>query len=178
MSIGIADWRMRIGRFLPSSEDSHSLIRSNAFHTFNVKRYLLLCSILLLLSGDVEMNPGPGLCNIVFPVQGNIHQGSSLFYGSDSVGRQCVPCCIIFFAVTFMKPFNDVQWKSNDLDCIIHAGNILYKFSKEAFRLNDAYLMPNDVAAYISMKGTNIFWRVVKHIMEQSILISLENTLW
>lgn len=66
MSIGIADWRMRIGRFLPSSEDSHSLIRSNAFLTFNVKRYLLLCSILLLLSGDVEMNPGPGLYNIVF----------------------------------------------------------------------------------------------------------------
>lgn len=87
-----------------------------------------------------------------------------MFYRSDSVGRQCVPCCIIFFAVTFMKPLNDVQWKSNDLDGIIHAGNILYKFSKEAFRLNDAYLMPNyvHVAAYISMNGTNISWRVVK----------------
>lgn len=164
MSIGIADWRMRIGCFLPSSKDSHSLscFKSNAFLTFNVKRYLLLCSILLLLSGDVELNQGPALCNIVFPLQGNIHQGSSLFYGSDSVGRQCVPCCIIFFAVTFMKPFNDVQWKSNDLDGIIHAGNILYKFSKEAFRWNDAYLMPTDVAAYISMNGTNISWRVVK----------------
>lgn len=68
MSIGIADWRMRIGCFLPSSKDSHSLscLRSKVFLTFNVKRYLLLCSILLLLSGDVEMNPGPELYNIVF----------------------------------------------------------------------------------------------------------------
>lgn len=67
MSIGIDDWRMKIGCFLPSSKDSHSLsyLRSKEFLTFNVKRYLLLCSILLLLSGNVEMNPGPGLCNIV-----------------------------------------------------------------------------------------------------------------
>lgn len=115
----------------------------------------MLCSILLLLSGDVELNPA--LCNIIFPLQGN-----SSFYGSDSVGRQCVHCCIIFFAVTFMKPFNDVQWKSNDLDGILHAANISYKFSKKVFRLNDAYLMPNDVAAYISMNGTTISWRVVK----------------
>lgn len=141
MSIGIADWRMRIGCYLPSSKDSHSLccLRSNAFLTFNVKRYhSCLCSILLLLSGDVELNPA--LCNIFFPLQGNIHQGgNSSFYESDSVGRQCVHCCIIFFAITFMKPFNDVQWKSNDLDGILHAANISYKFSKKVFRLNDAY---------------------------------------
>lgn len=66
MSIGIVDWCMRIGCFLFLSEDLYFLIRFNVFFIFNVKRYFLLCFILLLLFGDVEMNLGLGLCNIVF----------------------------------------------------------------------------------------------------------------
>lgn len=57
-----------------------------------------------------------------------------------------------------MKFFNDVKWKLNDLDGIIYVGNILYKFLKEVFWLNDVYLMLNDVVVYILMNGINIFW--------------------
>lgn len=104
MGIDLETWRSRIGtHFSYLRKKSYlSSLFSSKWIKFDVKKYLLLCSILLVLCGDVEENPGPPLN---FPIRGKIHQGDDIF-SLDSRGRQCVSCCLSFFLNVMIKPLN------------------------------------------------------------------------
>lgn len=104
MGVDLISWRCRIGYFLCkillcSTKYTTSSLRllKTKFLEVNIRKYLLLCSILPIVGGDVEENPGPP--TTLFPLQGNFHQGQDLF-SFDSRGKQC--CCLSFF---FAKSF-------------------------------------------------------------------------
>eukprot|EP00111_Clytia_hemisphaerica_P012253 TCONS_00035977-protein len=70
----------------------------------------------LLLSGDVELNPGPN-------VQGSFHQGNGKF--GETAGIQCSSNC--FFAICYAKFRRLSLWKSHDLDYVLDQGDFNFK---------------------------------------------------
>ena len=106
MGIEIQQWRSKIGSFYgicigkirlkntlamkPSCFDSIGISMSNFCSLISA---LLL---LLLIAGDIEVNPGTCMLLANLPLFGNFHQGSHIF-NEASRGKQCVPCCLAFF---------------------------------------------------------------------------------
>jgi hypothetical protein len=111
------------------------------------------------MCGDVEINPGPVKSN--FPIEGNFHQADEIF-SSNSRGRQCVPCCIIFLIRTFMKPFENNEWTSVDLDQILLEGDFVYRFSKLSTRtiIQALFLSHAKMPPFIKMKENFYTWKV------------------
>ncbi len=70
----------------------------------------------LLLSGDVELNPGPS-------VQGSFHQGNSKF--GETAGIQCSSNC--FFAICYAQFRKLSLWKAHDLDYVLDQGDLNFK---------------------------------------------------
>ena len=70
----------------------------------------------LLLSGDVELNPGPS-------VQGSFHQGNHKF--GETAGIQCSSNC--FFAICYAQFRKLSLWKTHDLDYILDQGDLNFK---------------------------------------------------
>ena len=64
--------------------------------------FLKLIIYTLLLSGDIELNPGPDILQEIFTdksVQGSFHQGNDKFL--ETAGVQCSSNC--FFAVCYSQ---------------------------------------------------------------------------
>ena len=82
---------------------------------------LLHLVIVLLLSGDVELNPGP--CTPTKSIKGSFHQGNPRF--GNTAGSQCM--CNAFWAICYSKIKCVCYWAQWDLDIILQHGNDLYK---------------------------------------------------
>ena len=85
---------------------------------FSISLYIAL---ILLLSGDIELNPGPPTPSK--SVNGTLHQGDLPF--GNTAGSQCM--CNTLWAICYSKIKNVRYWKQWDLDTILHHGNELYK---------------------------------------------------
>ena len=94
---------------------------------------------LLLLSNDIETNPGPLFTQCV---QGSLHQGSSIFGRSAGLQSSVISLCALAF-LTIIKQSSDnlhrnLQkhncWKGENIDNIIVLGDALFKsFRKDTF---------------------------------------------
>ena len=82
--------------------------------------YLIL--LLLRISGDIEINPGPTYA-IDKCVQGSYHQGDQRF--GETAGTQCA--CNSLFALLWSKVKQVYTWNRTDLDKILVEGDLLYK---------------------------------------------------
>lgn len=155
MGIDVNQWRSKIGCFHLKPKTKNKA--TNASFYLNESAYvclhkslllskLFLCiSILLVMSGDVEVNPGPTPNDYKsnFPVQGSFHQGHESF-SIDSRGRQCLPCCVLFIIYSKIKPQKHFEWKCDDLNEVLCGGDFVYRFSREFLRPSKIYLEPRD----------------------------------
>ena len=82
---------------------------------------ILHFAINLILSGDIELNPGPLIPNKC--IQGSFHQGDPCF--GNTAGSQCM--CNAFWAVCYSKIKCVQFWAQWDLDTILDHGDKLYK---------------------------------------------------
>eukprot|EP00111_Clytia_hemisphaerica_P020469 TCONS_00060303-protein len=73
----------------------------------------------LLLSGDIELNPGPPQEEIK-SIQGSFHQGNSKF--GETAGIQCSSNC--FFAICYAQLRKLSLWKTHDLDYVLNQGDL------------------------------------------------------
>ncbi|XP_041369952.1 uncharacterized protein LOC121383920 [Gigantopelta aegis] len=62
MGIGIQQWRMKVGSFQPRSRILASRMKTICIPVLRTIRILMVIMALLIISGDVEKNPGPD-CN-------------------------------------------------------------------------------------------------------------------
>lgn len=62
-------------------------------------------------------------------VKGSFHQGSISVFGRNSVGRQCVPNCIIAVVYTNIVPLQ--RWTTESLDKILYSGDHLYNITSK-----------------------------------------------
>ena len=171
MGIDISQWRSKIGCFSPNLKTnkrhkwlfSEGIIHRVLYSTFFFSRVCLCITLLLLLSGDVEVNPGPIENNYKskFPLQGNFHQGNELF-SFNSRGRQCLPCCVVFLIKLYAKDLKIYRWKSVDLDLILFQGDYLYKFAKQFIRDQRHYFEPHDLPSFIKIDHKFYMWKVKK----------------
>jgi|AJXC01.1.fsa_nt_gi hypothetical protein len=76
---------------------------------------------LLLLSNDVEENPGPQFTKII---SGSFHQGDVEKF-LESAGLQCAINCIISTCFSLVKKIS--VWNPNDLDYILETGDKYFK---------------------------------------------------
>ena len=90
---------------------------------WNINMTIFKLSMLLLLSGDIESNPGPVTYKIQKSVSGTFHQGHSKF--GNTSGIQC--CCNALFAICFSLIKKVSIWKSWDLDYILEKGDAVFK---------------------------------------------------
>ena len=86
----------------------------------------------LLLSGDIELNPGPpnpssskcdSAIKILKFVQGNFNQGDERFH--ESRGIQC--SCMTIVSICMTKVRKPTIWKELDLDFVLTQGDNLFK---------------------------------------------------
>ena len=77
----------------------------------------------LLLSGDIELNPGQNTEEIK-SVQGSFHQGNLEKFG-ETAGIQCSSNC--FFAICYAQFRKLSLWKTHDLDYVLHQGDLNFK---------------------------------------------------
>ena len=73
----------------------------------------------LLLSGDIELNPGPQ--EEIKSIQGSFHQGK---FG-ETAGIQCSSNC--FFAICYAQLRKLSLWKTHDLDYVLNQGDLNFK---------------------------------------------------
>lgn len=175
MGTDIDIWRARIGCFSQRCKGGGLSFEESILCNFSTEKnaYTLLCTtmqlcrvslflaLMLLLCGDIEVNPGPQPQNIksVFPILGNFHQGDEKF-SPYSRGRQCVPCCIVFIIKLFLKPFEVHEWQSADIDQILIEGDFVYKFSKKTSNHSKHFLEPCDLPPFIEVNNVYFSWKV------------------
>ena len=169
MGIDVTLWRARIGCFSLKNKDKKTFERNklvlnqrclfNILFASQLNRVFLIISVLLLLCGDVELNPGPPTEN--FPIQGTFHQGDELF-SFESRGRQCLPCCTVFLIRLYMRPFIRSKWHAKDLDEILIQGDYVYNFVKKSLNSLRSYLEPQDLPPFIHIDKTYYNWKVKK----------------
>ena len=75
----------------------------------------------LLLSGDIELNPGPQ--EEIKSIRGSFHQGNSKF--GETAGIQCSSNC--FFAICYAQLRKLSLWKTHDLDYVLNQGDFNFK---------------------------------------------------
>ena len=97
-------------------------------NTVNFKNHLLIfftlsicylsLMILLIQSGDIEINTGP----IQRVIRGSFHQGDQIF--GQTAGTQCMCNALHSFGYSIIE--NVCYWSTWDMDYILTAGNSLY----------------------------------------------------
>ena len=94
---------------------------------------------LLLLSNDIETNPGPLFTQCV---QGSLHQGSSIFGRSAGLQSSVISLCALAFLTIIKQSSDNLHknllkyncWKGENIDNIIVLGDALFKsFRKDTF---------------------------------------------
>ena len=101
--------------------------------------------LILLLAGDVELNPGP--LNILKSVHGTFHQGDVNKLGIVA-GTQCM--CNVLFALCFSSVKKVCYWRTYDLDYILREGTNLYK----SWGYTNEYLSVNDLPTEVGIENT------------------------
>ena len=111
-------------------------------------------------------------------VKGSFHQGDTSVFSPNSVGRQCVPNCVIAALYNSIIPVS--RWSSNSLDKILWHGDKLYNNTKKTTNL----LQVNDISPQITaFKNTynlrivhEFFGRIRKDQADDQIGSTLENS--
>ena len=101
------------GLFVPYPNVVHSLQDLNLI--------FLNVNYTLLLSGDIELNPGPSENK---SMQGSFHQGDFIKFG-QTAGIQCSSNC--FFAICYAQFRKLSLWKTHDLDYVLDQGDLNFK---------------------------------------------------
>ena len=97
---------------------------------------------LLIISGDVENNPGP--YQLIKSIQGTFNQGNISLFG-NTAGKQC--SCIALFSLFWCHIKQVSRWDSLDLDNILISGDKLYKSLNKNYYLNVDEL-PREIIIY------------------------------
>ena len=106
---------------------------------------LFLLAVLIILSFDVELNPGPKH-EYVRCIEGSFHQGSSCF-SESSRGRQCVANSLVSILYTDMH--HPENWQNTDIDAILQYGDSLYLTALP--NAAHVYLSPTELPHHIEM---------------------------
>ena len=153
-------------KVITKCNNSQILIAPNTFtkQLLNTKQYLLnICSIMLctsflcymylilLLSNDIETNPGPNIKNVStnttykHVICGNIHQGSLRYVQRLTSSSSCMTNSITSLAFTFLK--NVTKWSNLDIDNIIEHGIDFYEklYPNRHIKDESSYLQVNDL---------------------------------
>ena len=104
----------------------------------------------LLLSGDIETNPGPS--NFVNPlntIAAPYSQSNTEIFGVRNAGRQCVAMSFIALIYNFRKSVST----STDLVHIMDIGNQLYTSLSES--TSETFLLLSDLPAMVNLFETN-----------------------
>ena len=117
---------------------------------------------------DIEQNQGPSKPinlqeNACMSLQGSIHQGDEIF-SPDSRGRQCLPCCLVFFVKAIEKGMCTNMLNLNSMNEILFAGDKLYKYVQKNSKTCHNYLEPCDLPPYLSLDNQYYHWKVKKNI--------------
>ena len=105
---------------------------------------VLFLSLILLQSGDIELNPGPPIST----VRGSYHQADRRF--GQSAGTQCM--CNALFSVCFSVTRKACHWTTWDLDYILNMGDALYNRVGLIGQMLPADRLPD----IVSFEGFNI----------------------
>lgn len=91
-------------------------------------------TLILILSGDIEQNPGP--YSFVSIIRATFHQGNQKF--GTTRGTQCT--CIALYGICFSVIKSIARWNENDLESVVEKGDLLYKKQPEGTFLSCADL--------------------------------------
>lgn len=196
MGIAIDLWRIRIDCF--SQRFNRGASRNKHFFpqfatektacillslTMRLSQVCLCFSRLLLLCGDVEVNPRPLSRNIksIFTIFGSLHQGDEKF-SPFSRGRQCIASCIVFLIKHQSKPVESHKWKSGDVDEVLLEGDFLYRFTKQISSCSKDFLELCEYPPFIKLNDIFFYWKVknntvvvlVKKIIGEHPLVRLD----
>jgi len=134
---------------------------------------IFVAVVILLMSGDIETNPGP--YTILKSVQGLFHQGDPRL--GESVGTQCV--CNSLFAIVMSVIKNIFQWNSSDLDLILCEGTHLYRslgYSNQYLSVDDLanrIIFENEVLDIQNLENTA---HILKYSDDDSVLNTFYNS--
>ena len=86
--------------------------------------------------------------------QANFCQGHSVF-PVLSRGKQCMSNCLVFVLLCYVKPASNLN--TNDLDSILHIGDVLYRkvLEKQSPSNTNEFLLYADLPAYVSLNDFN-----------------------
>ena len=139
--ISIEAYRISIGNFNGTRQfDLRSIYRhlilNSSISSRSMSRILkplpflaiiLYASIMLILSGDIESNPGP--VTIFKVVKASSHQGNATIFGRTA-GSQCTFMSLSAIVYSNVKSLR--YWSQNDLDTILNLCHVPWK----VFHLN------------------------------------------
>ncbi|KAK3088416.1 hypothetical protein FSP39_018892 [Pinctada imbricata] len=102
-------------------------------------------------TSKVEKKIGKKQCsNITKAIQGNFHQGYSLF--GDNAGNQCVPNCLVAGIFHTLKSVH--VWTSDDMDNILKTGNELYSYMRAGSSVNHNHFLVHELPRQIEVFHT------------------------
>ncbi|KAK3102186.1 hypothetical protein FSP39_009458 [Pinctada imbricata] len=88
--------------------------------------------------------------NITKAIQGNFHQGYSLF--GENAGNQCVPNCLVAGIFHTLKSVH--VWTSDDMDNILKTGNELYSYMRAGSSMNHNHFLVHELPRQIEVFHT------------------------
>ena len=95
-------------------------------------------------------------------IAGNFHQGDITVFHSDTAGKQCVANCLVSLTQAKTKAMS--SWNQSDLDCILLAGDVIYR----ELRSTHDFLLLDDIPKQITVMGKN--WEVNMDMEFQSTI--------
>jgi len=205
-------WRIRIGLFVHGRKSSKlknvhndSVLKSMhlIFPLHRAVLFFALASSLIIVSGDIEINPGPKIFqnnekkvqisqtldgNFVLQnpficiLQADIHQADSCF-SAETRGRQCVANC---YAYLLKCHITDVQTlRSTDLHNLLFTGDFIYSKIQEKLGYGSSYLLLTDIPKYTYFDRTVFSYNILKtysgyvhQVSTDAALLSLHSSLF
>lgn len=194
MGVDLETWRRRVGQFYKcnvkqSDKYNHTYTKLHSdsstksadaatvsdtgkaqIKTWTVLVTTFILSVLLLISsGDIELNPGPQSRNILFHciASADHHQAHNMF-SLESRGRQCVPnsCCFLLSTFTSSVP----NMSKDQLHSIMYGGDYLYRKIQNSLlvqhnsfhTMSYTYLLPTELPQYMVFNGVCFQYSVRK----------------
>ena len=99
-------------------------------------------------------------------IQSNFHQGTSIF--EENAGKQCVANCLSALAYSSIKEL--CNWRTQDIDDILFAGNELYTFLQRSSTMHNDFLLISELPDKIEIRN-RLF-----HFKYQNPVVSLLNS--
>ena len=130
MGVSLEQYRQSVGCFYTVQCKINMKIDKLAYFSCRwlIQLYLYnYNNMLLMLSGDVESNPGPittTLASGKVAITGTVHQGSPQFLITESGASTCMTNSLVALAYSQILPTS--QWNSAAIDSILRLGKLLY----------------------------------------------------